>query len=422
MATDLECSSRISDILPSRILAGQQFLCLLIVGFLFSPAGSLLAQSKSTSQPATVVWDGAHLASMRALIASGNDAEFSADLKRLRRATKNAKRSGPYSVMDKKELPPSKDKHDYLSYSRYWWPDPDKEDGLPYIRKDGVVNRPLVNKGDRQAVGELFDHIVPLALSSYLADDKKAGRHAVKLLQTWFLNADTKMNPSLKFAQGIPGRSDGRCFGIIDTRGFIWLLDSVALLEASKAIEKEDLDRLREWFTEYVTWLETSPLANQEREAKNNHGSWYAAQASRIALFVGHDEFARSIFNQVKTERMPSQITEDGSQRFELERTKPVHYSLFNLSALTVVAQVADQLGEDLWTERLKLAVDRIAVLACGDKSERPKEIGSVKLSLMETIALKHLEKRLPSQNARKILDKVPVKWSDRDFSRLQVP
>ena len=145
MATDLECSSRISDILPSRILAGQQFLCLLIVGFLFSPAGSLLAQSKSTSQPATVVWDGAHLASMRALIASGNDAEFSADLKRLRRATKNAKRSGPYSVMDKKELPPSKDKHDYLSYSRYWWPDPDKEDGLPYIRKDGVVNRPLVN-------------------------------------------------------------------------------------------------------------------------------------------------------------------------------------------------------------------------------------------------------------------------------------
>ena len=32
------------------------------------------------------------------------------------------------------------DKHDYLSFGSYWWPDPDKPDGLPYIRRDGGVN------------------------------------------------------------------------------------------------------------------------------------------------------------------------------------------------------------------------------------------------------------------------------------------
>ncbi|MEI9974387.1 MAG: alginate lyase family protein [Ignavibacteriota bacterium] len=41
---------------------------------------------------------------------------------------------GPYSVVQKSRVPPSGDKHDYLSQAPYWWPDPAKPDGLPYIR------------------------------------------------------------------------------------------------------------------------------------------------------------------------------------------------------------------------------------------------------------------------------------------------
>ena len=36
-----------------------------------------------------------------------------------------------------KLFPPSGNKNNYASYSRYWWPDPAKADGLPYIRRDG---------------------------------------------------------------------------------------------------------------------------------------------------------------------------------------------------------------------------------------------------------------------------------------------
>ena len=39
----------------------------------------------------------------------------------------------PVSVMDKTGLPPSGDKHDYMSIAPYFWPDPSKPDGLPYI-------------------------------------------------------------------------------------------------------------------------------------------------------------------------------------------------------------------------------------------------------------------------------------------------
>ncbi len=46
----------------------------------------------------------------------------------------------PVSVMQKKAFPPSGNKHDYMSIAPYFWPDPSKPNGLPYINKDGVVN------------------------------------------------------------------------------------------------------------------------------------------------------------------------------------------------------------------------------------------------------------------------------------------
>jgi hypothetical protein len=38
------------------------------------------------------------------------------------------------SVMDKLDIPPSGSKHDYTSLAPYWWPDPNKPNGLPYIK------------------------------------------------------------------------------------------------------------------------------------------------------------------------------------------------------------------------------------------------------------------------------------------------
>ena len=48
--------------------------------------------------------------------------------------------AGPFSVMNKTSTPPSKDKHDYMGLARYFWPDPTKPGGIPYIRKDSGSN------------------------------------------------------------------------------------------------------------------------------------------------------------------------------------------------------------------------------------------------------------------------------------------
>ena len=56
-------------------------------------------------------------------------------VKTLLRDADKALKMTPPSVMDKTMTADSGDKHDYMSMGPYWWPDPSKPDGLPYIRK-----------------------------------------------------------------------------------------------------------------------------------------------------------------------------------------------------------------------------------------------------------------------------------------------
>ena len=52
------------------------------------------------------------------------------------------------SVVDKEMLPSSKDKHDYMSFGPYWWPNPETKDGFPYIKRDGKVNPQMKKDSD----------------------------------------------------------------------------------------------------------------------------------------------------------------------------------------------------------------------------------------------------------------------------------
>ena len=61
---------------------------------------------------------------------------------------------GPVSVMEKKNIPPSGDKHDYMSLAPYHWPDPDKPGGLPYIRKDGQTNPEVKEYKDKEYIND----------------------------------------------------------------------------------------------------------------------------------------------------------------------------------------------------------------------------------------------------------------------------
>jgi hypothetical protein len=59
----------------------------------------------------------------KARIANKNAAVMAA-LARLRGEADKATLEGPFAVTAKKRVPPSGDKHDYLTLAPYWWPDP----------------------------------------------------------------------------------------------------------------------------------------------------------------------------------------------------------------------------------------------------------------------------------------------------------
>jgi hypothetical protein len=289
------------------------------------------------------------LAESKARVRQGNKSLQPA-MGKLRAEADEALKAGPFSVMDKKQTPPSGDKHDYMSLGPYWWPDPDKPDGLPYIRRDGRVNpEARTNDTDRPAFGRLADAAETLALAWYFTEHRPYAAHAAKLLRVWFLDEATRMNPNLQFGQAIPGRTLGRDIGIIDTARLTRIVDAVGLLESSNAWTSADRNAMRWWCTEYLKWLCTSKHGLGEEKKRNNHGTWYDAQVVSLALFTGQTDLARTVLEQAKGRRIDKHIEPDGRQPHELARTKSLGYSTMNLDGFFKLATMGEKTGVDLW-------------------------------------------------------------------------
>ena len=297
-----------------------------------------------------------------------------------------ALKAKPVSVMDKKLTPASGDKHDYMSVAPYFWPDPTKANGLPYVRKDGQVNPERTNNAtDNSAMKDMMGDVQTLALAYYFTGNDAYATHASKLLRAWFLDPATRMNPNLNFGQAIPGVTPGRGIGIIDTVGLIYLVDSIGLLQSSKSWTLDDQTGMVAWFDAYLTWLQTSKNGKDEAKAENNHGVWYDAQLASFALFVGKTDLARQTCEAAKTRRITPQIKPDGSQPKELARTNSLSYSLYNLTAFFNLARLAQHVNVDLWhyptndAPLLRKALDFLAPYADPNKPWPHEQISAAK-------------------------------------------
>ncbi len=258
------------------------------------------------------------------------------------------------SVVDKEKPAPSGDKHDYFSCAPYWWPDPENPNG-PYIRRDGERNLDVLTS-DKVNLATMTKGIVNLSLAYYFTTDEKYAAKAVENLRIWFLNPATRMNPNLNYGQTISGHFNGkgRGAGMIETYTFVEMLEGVELLKKSPAFTVKDQEALNKWFSEYLNWMLTSEIGNHEYNTKNNHGTAFEVQATRIALFLGKEDIARKFITEFPSRRIFTQIEPDGSQPFELVRTKALHYSIFNLTHVLDMCCIAKTLNIDLYKEKSK--------------------------------------------------------------------
>ncbi|WP_032096201.1 MULTISPECIES: alginate lyase family protein [unclassified Alteromonas] len=244
-------------------------------------------------------------------------------------------------VTNKTMLPASGDIHDYHTLGSYYWPDETKEDGLPWIYKDGQFN-PISNGPETDWLRRkaMFDSLEVLTLAFYFSENAVYLEKAKDIVETWFINNDTKMNPNVDYGKAIPGKTGGTNFSIIDWTDIGKVATVAQLLKRTGLWQEIEASKMRLWFEEYYVWLTTSDFGKLEETRKNNHGTNYDYQAIGLMLYLGKKSDAIEKLNAVKTTRIAAQIEPDGSQPLELARTKSVNYSVNNLWALARITDL----------------------------------------------------------------------------------
>jgi Alginate lyase len=382
---------------------GRLFLLLLALAAALGMSPAAAEPSTKPEPPCLFQSDGRDLAKVKQRAAAG-DKQLAAVLTKLRERADRELKTKPLTVVNKPKAPPSGDKHDYVSMAPYFWPDPKKKDGLPYIRRDGQVN-PEREKYDAPLLKKMAQAVSTLALAYYLTGEERYARHAAELLRVWFLDAKTRMNPNLNYAQFIRGVNQGRGIGIIDTVALLQVVDAIGMLEGARSWTRADQTGMKKWFRDYLKWMRSSKGGKEEAAAANNHGSWYDVQVATYALFVGEArELVKRFLEASKAKRITRQIEPDGRQPLELKRTKPFDYSQVNLRALFALATLGDRVGVDLWHfetkdgRGIRKALDWLIPYATGEKKWQYKQItrlrGGSLAPLLRRAAVAYQEKR----------------------------
>lgn len=339
-----------------------------------------------------------------------------------------ALKEGPFSVTHKEKLAPSGDKHDYASYSRYWWPDPNQEDGLPYIRRDGETNPDSQNlkTSDRPRIGALGLNAETLGLAYYFTGEERYAEKVAQLLRVWFLDPETRMNPNVNHAQCRPGHNEGTKSGILDGRLMTSALEGSLLITGSSALSDAERKGLKDWAGEYFHWLTTNEMALEEAASNNNHGCYYDAQAMYFAIYSGEREAATQIAENFVERRLNSQIQEDGSMPKEHARTRPLFYSVYNLHAMFLVGHLAQKVDVDIYKSagvdsRLRAGLEYVLPYTDPNKSWPKPTIGEADRMEMYPV-LRMADRAYPDGNYLKMVEKLPLERRTIERSNIAFP
>lgn len=253
------------------------------------------------------------------------------------------------------DIPPTGDVHDFFTIGKYAFPNPKSPDGLPYIRKDGIVNPEARSyKYDLGRYEETIARVNMLALAWFYSGDEKYAAKATEFLRVWFIDPETRMNPNFECAAALPGVYNGMAIGIIFGAQLVNFLDHIQLLTLSDSWTETDNNILKKWFKDYNGWLLTSKFGIEESRAKNNHITWYLAQIAAGAIYNGDVELAKQMIDKGKIqlfEQISMHSTEfpDGSMPHEIKRNQSFLYSLFGLEGFCALAGCGKAIGYDLW-------------------------------------------------------------------------
>ena len=264
-----------------------------------------------------------------------------------------------YAVTERMTRAVSGNVHDYCSIGTYWWPNPNTENGLPYIRRDGYASPAAT---DTITYDAMTQKAFTLALAAYYFDELKYAEAAEKALYDWHLNPETYMTPHAEYSQAIPGICSGRGIGIIDfSMRSYRVYDAISILKYLGKITEERVAEYGDWYNKFTDWMLTSENGLEEECEPNNHGTYFDVHLLATAIFTNRPALVKKVCTTAYERRIISQIEPDGSQPLELLRTKAMIYSLSNNWAHSLLANMAASQGyTKYWGENSKFGDNAI--------------------------------------------------------------
>lgn len=398
-----------------------------ILFWIISGSGAVMVGSteNTVSRPAVSVWNYDHMVLVRESLKKGEDTYRLAYSTLIREAGQILSERAT-SVMDKPDTKVAKsgDKHDFISVSKYCWPNPNTPDGMPWVYIDGVINVENFSKDDAVRQDKMCGNVVKLSLAYFFSGDERFAAKAVELAQVWFVNPATRMNPHLLYAQVIPGKDNdmGHFPGIIFGRVYVNMLSGLSLLKNSPAYTDDIDGGLKQWFREYVNWLRTSDFGVRESKTTNNHSIAYDQQLLAVALFSGDEETTQRIVEAFHPKRIFQQVEPDGKMPRELIRNRALGYSAYNVIHMLEMCEMAKKINPSFFT--VKSNDGRCISAAISFLAEYPgksvedfapyKQIADWEKSINEICwIVKWADKYEPAKNYDELFQKYSGKLSD---------
>ena len=262
------------------------------------------------------------------------------------------------NILTKKLIAESGDKQDYFTIAPYFY-----ERNGKYIHNDCIINPATKlynseNLYDRTNFQLFLDQTIIQCIAYKITNNNIFGNKAYNNIKIWFINKNTQMNPNMKYAQcyGYLGT------GIIETKDLYYLLDGIKMIISFFTMD--ELNKLKEWFSEYLNWLLTDKSGKKELSTKNNHRTAIYLQIISISFFLNNIEILHEYC--LKTmDLIDIQLTSDGNQIYERNRPDLLHYYEFNLQLLITLLEIVrniypymDQLSNKKLELSMKYLVD----------------------------------------------------------------
>jgi len=189
-----------------------------------------------------------------------------------------------------------------------------------------------------------------LAAAFRITEDERYANKACQLLQVFFVDEATRMKPELDHAQVMVGKpAPKRGIGLIDTLHLIEVPMSIQALRGSSAMTPELEAALTNWFRDYLEWLVTSPRGEDEGRRVNNHAVAFWLQVAAFNQLVEDPHLSAACRQQFQEKFVSVQMAEDGSFPWELKRTKPYAYSIFQLDNMVTLCWLLSAEDPNLW-------------------------------------------------------------------------